>query len=528
MAIYIGDKTTTSLADKTYIEKYGISELLLMENAGQAAFDRIIKIEKELLGTNNEELEEYITNQVFNKICILCASGNNGGDGFVLARKLDYIGRDVEVLLLTSIDKMTESALANYKILTKLGIKISHYKDLVDSDSGFEYLVKNLNTFDLLIDAVFGVGINRPIKDTYKSLFNYINFTRDKKKISVISIDIPSGLDPDIGLPVSSIDNSGDAIMADYTISFDYFKKGFINYKSEIYTGRVYVEELKCKKDIQEEIGLRDRFIYENDLKFEKMNSSYHKGDFGRVCIFAGSEGFYGAARLAVESAVSAGAGLVTLVTSQDVQSVLATNLFEAMTCSYDDEERLDQLVLKAKSVAIGPGIGVNQTCIDKLSYISEKTDVPIIVDADAIRVFSQAKLKLSSRYILTPHLGEFSSLIGVDIETISKDRLYYAKKYAKEKGLILVLKGKNTIITDGDRTLVNTTGNEGMARGGMGDCLTGIIASLASRYEPFEAAYKGVYIHGLCGDEIYKESFTVKASELIKIIPKVMKLMYN
>ena len=537
LAIYIGDKTTTAKVDRTCIEKYGISELVLMENAATSAFYRILEIEKEIYrnikdrirDTDFEDFDSSIFSGLpFKRIAILCGSGNNGGDGFVLARKLKAAGRKVDILFVGNQDKMSQSAQTNYDIIQRLGLDIKHYDNMADIESEIESLMTEIDKYDVLIDAIFGVGINRPVASKYRPLFEAVNSYRLKNETRIIGIDIPSGLDPDTGLPVSDRKNPGVAIRCDYTISFDYFKKGFLNYESEEYTGRVYVESLGCKKDILEEVGLRDRFISKKDLEFNRPKQCAHKGDFGRVCIFAGSKGFYGAARLATESAVGAGSGLVTLISDPDVQAVLAPNLVESMTCNYGDQARLDRLTESANSIAIGPGMGMNQLCIDTLSYISSRTSRPIVVDADAINAFKEADLRLSGRYILTPHLGEFSRLIGLEVDLIKKDRLYYAKKYARENRLVLVLKGKNTIITDGTRTIVNTTGNEGMARGGMGDCLTGIIASLAAKYDPFEAACKGVYLHGLCGDLIYKDSFTVSPSDLIKIIPKVMKLMYN
>ena len=537
MAIYIGDKTSTAKIDRMCMEKYGISELILMENAATSAFNRILKIEDGLYRAAKErvagmDLEKFdrsiFSGLPFNRIGILCGSGNNGGDGFVLARKFQDLGREVDILFVGNPNKLTPSALTNYEIAQKMGIKIYYYKDIADLDTEIELLMSRMEGYDLLIDAIFGVGINRPVASSYRPLFEAINSYKVKNRTRIIAIDTPSGLDPDLGLPAYNKDDEGIAIRSDYTISFDYFKKGFLNYDSEEYTGRVYVEGLGVGLNMLEEIDLKDRFILREDVEMDRPESFAHKGDFGRVCIFAGSKGFYGAARLATEAAVKAGSGLVTLVSQPDVQEVLSHNLIEAMTSNYEDEVRVETIVKSADAIAIGPGMGANQTTIDKLSYISANTSVPIVVDADAINIFSQADLNISSRYILTPHMGEFSRLIGVDSKIIKKDRLYYAKKYARENKLVLVLKGKNTIVTDGYRALVNTTGNQGMARGGMGDCLTGIIASFCAKHQPFHAACMGVYIHGLCGDEIYKKMSTVNPSDLIKIIPNVMKMMYN
>ncbi len=196
------------------------------------------------------------------------------------------------------------------------------------------------------------------------------------------------------------------------------------------------------------------------------------------------------------------------------------------MICLESDKERLDDLIERADAIAFGPGIGKGEDRQRLLKDILTRRNIPTVIDADGIDLLARIDLededfkKKRNKCIITPHLGEFSRISKISIEEIEKDRLTHAKKFAKDNNLILLLKGKNTIITDGSRCMVNTTGNSAMANGGMGDCLTGIITSLcAQSYEPFLAAALGAYLHGACGDEIYKSRQVVNSSELLKII---------
>ncbi len=506
--MYIAGAEFTSLMDRTCIEKYKMPEIMLMENAAEVGFRRIMKIESE-------------NNLNFREITIVCGCGNNGGDGFAIARKLYNIGRDIKIIVIGNISKMSYSAKTNYDIALAMGIELFHLEKGIDISEK----LKELSKSDLVLDCIFGVGLNRNIEGDYKELINCINRLKEENDYKIIAIDIPSGINGSIG------EVMGVSIKADFTITFEFFKKGFLRYDTEKYLGKVYTEKIGIPYKFYNEIEDIASFI-EEDYVLDNLiiREDYsHKGDFGRSVIFAASNGFYGAGYLSTQACVKTGSGLTSLVCSEDVQKILAVKLEEAMTCLYSDSERVEKLLESANAVAFGPGLGNNEKTEKLLQKILSKINIPIVIDADGINVFKAEYVKNNTNCILTPHLGEFSRLSGISIREIEKDRLGYAKKYAKDNELVLVLKGKNTIVTDGIRTMVNTTGNYAMANGGMGDTLTGIITALCAQgYEAFVAATIGVYLHGRCGDSIFENNQVVNATDIIKRIPKELKILYN
>lgn len=262
---------------------------------------------------------------------------------------------------------------------------------------------------------------------------------------------------------------------------------------------------------------------------FKIRKDDCNKSDCGKVLVYAGSRGYYGAAYLTTRAATRTGSGLVSLICDHDVQKVNAIRLIEEMTCSIEESVRVNKLLRNADAVAFGPGMGNTPATKNKLENLLNKYKGPLVIDADGINVLDRNFIDINKRTILTPHLGEFSRLIGVGVEEIKSNRVKYSKEFAKKASCIIVLKGKNTIITNGEDVYINTTGNPGMANGGMGDTLTGMITSLCGQgYDIFKAAIFGVYLHGLCGDYIYEDNFTVNANDLNKVIPKIMKMIYN
>lgn len=254
-----------------------------------------------------------------------------------------------------------------------------------------------------------------------------------------------------------------------------------------------------------------------------------NKIDCGRVLVFAGSKGLYGAAYLTARAATKTGSGLVTLVCDSDVQKINAVRLIEEMTCNIENEDRVIGLIDRADAIAFGPGCGNNLLTRNRLRKLIKYYDGTLVIDADGINVLDSSFVDKNHRTILTPHMGEFSRLTGTSVEEIKKDRVGYAKDFAEKSGAIVVLKGKNTVVTDGLQVYTNTTGNPGMASGGMGDALTGIILSLCGQgYDNFTAACIGVYLHGFCGDYLYDDNYIVNANDLIKYIPKILKMLYN
>lgn len=507
--MYIGGSEFTSIMDKTCIEKYGIPEIILMENAATKGFERI---------------ESIVEKDKSKKFIVVCGCGNNGGDGFAISRKLYNEGYDVSVFVIGNIEKMSSSTKTNYEIIKSIGIDINTLeKETVCNEN--TNLYNKLANADVVLDCIFGVGLNRNIEGSYKTLIEKINYTKEDSGYKVISIDIPSGVNGTTGVIM------GVSIVADCTITFEFYKKGFLRYETEKYLGNVFTEKIgipyKFYNEILPEACFIDKeYVLDNLILKEKYS---HKGDFGKVVMFAGSNGYYGAAYLSTSACVATGSGLTTLVCNEDVQNIVAVKLNEAMTCLYSDTKKMDRLYENADAIGIGPGLGNTADTKRLLKKVIDTFSVPIVIDADGINEFDAEMLNDDSRCIITPHIGEFSRLTKVPIEEIQKDRIKYAQKFAEENNIIVVLKGKNTIVTDGVRTMVNTTGNQAMANGGMGDTLTGIIVSLCGQgYDEFTASAIGVYLHGACGDKVYEENQVVSASDLIKMIPKYLKIMYN
>lgn len=502
----------TNLSDKQCIEKLKMPEILLMENAGNVAFNRILKL--------SEEKKSFI---------VVCGTGNNGGDGFVIARKLNYVKKNVTVVVLGDMNKCSNTAKCNLEIVKNLEIPIFNIcsnEDYFENEKR-EKFIDYLNNADIVIDCIFGTGLNRQIEGFRKNIIDDIN---ENKKI-IYSIDIPSGLNANTGKPM------GISIVADVTVTFEYFKKGFINYCAEGYTGDVYVEFFGVDNLIYDELKLHLNGFFaeftcrENIINLLKVkNKNSHKGDFGKVALFVGAPGFTGAGYLCSKAAVKTGSGLVSVICKDEkMQEILSVKLDEAMTKLFSDIENINYW----DALAFGSGRGSNEETLNELIYLLKEYKKTMVIDADGINILAE-NLDLLTKYgnrkiILTPHVGEFSKLTGLSIETILENRVEIAKKFARKYNLTLVLKGKNTVITNGDNTYINTTGNQSMANGGMGDCLTGIIVSLlGQKYSILESAMLGVYIHGLIGDECFKENQVVNASDIINNISKMLKVLYN
>lgn len=511
--VLICDGAVTKNIDKYCIEKIGIPEIVLMENAARAATDRIINL------SNVKAIK-------MDKIVFFCGIGNNGGDGFAMARYFYNLGKDIKIIVLGNKEKMTVSSKINYEILENIGIEII----FISENDLFEInniILDETKNRDMIIDCIFGVGLNREINGYIKTVITSINEVKEMHcdNIKIISIDSPSGFNSTNGNVMSV------SIAADYTITFEFFKKGFLRYGAERYTGEIFTEKIGVPKDAVYDKGdyaefIDHKFVLDNLKKFENY---VHKGDMGKVCIFAGSKGYTGAAYISTRACSRTGSGLTTLICDKEIQDILSIKLDEEMTCSLDNWERVSSLLEKSDAIAFGPGIGVSEHKQKLLDFLLDKYENTKVIDADGLSMIDYKWLHKKSNSILTPHIGEFSRMINKSIDEIESNRFNLAKQFAKEYEVVLVLKGKNTIVTDGERVMINTTGNKGMANGGMGDALTGIILSLCGQgYDNFMASCIAVYIHGLCGDKIFDKKNTVNATELIKYIPNIMKILYN
>lgn len=255
-----------------------------------------------------------------------------------------------------------------------------------------------------------------------------------------------------------------------------------------------------------------------------RRNQNSYKGDYGQVLVIAGSMGFAGAAYLTTQGAIRSGAGLVTLCAPKEIQDIMSIKLTEAMTINFEQSDKIGNIMVKSNCIAIGPGMGVSKLTLNIVKNTIENADCPIVIDADGINVL-QERLEIleqkNNTIIITPHYGEMARLTGLSIEDIKENKVEVAREFARKHDVIVLLKDHRTIITDGDVVYENSSGNSAMASGGMGDTLTGIIASfIAQGYNPLEATYISAYIHGYCGDKLAENMFCVNATHLIDELP--------
>ena len=495
----IGTSEMTSNIDNACVKELGIPMIVMMENAVHSAIKNI-------------ELSKY------KKFTIVCGTGNNGGDGLGIARHIYVRGGEVYVFIIGKEEKLSECSEINYSILKNMDINVSFINS--DKEEGLNDLAESIKSSDAVIDCIFGTGLKREIKGIYRDAVELMN----KHSKYTYAIDIPSGIKSDSG------DILGVAVKADKTISFEFFKRGFLNYSADGYTGEIVVEGINVPVEIKNKFH-NNEFITERkevSTLIKKREKNAHKGNFGKVNIIAGSKGFYGAACIAAQSSLKMGSGLVTLITYPEAQDILAMKMTEVMTRNLSEEKRVSDILRNSSALGIGPGMGNNEETYKVLERVLNEVSCPVVIDADAISVLEGRKdiIKNCKKEILiTPHPGEISRITGKSIKEINSDRINIAKEAAKELSSIVLLKGNRTIITDGERVYVNPTGNSAMANGGMGDCLTGIITSLAGYKIPlFEAAVSGAYIHGLAGDILSKEKYSVNAGDIMKILPELMK----
>ncbi|EJO5346850.1 NAD(P)H-hydrate dehydratase [Clostridium botulinum] len=487
--------------DNYAIENVGIPSIVLMENAA-------LKI------ISNINLNLY------NRFVVVCGKGNNGGDGLAVARHLHCLNKEVEVFIIDKSKSSTKDFQINYNILKNINLNIKNIRDYEDLD----YLRESIIKSDMTLDAIFGIGLSRKIEGIFKDTISVIN----ENSKNTLAIDVPSGLNANTG------EIEGVCIEANKTVSFEMYKEGFLTYNIDKYLGEIIIEDIGIPEYIlnlfSDDYYIIDEYMFKNN--FKERNKYKHKGDFGKLLVIAGSKGFSGAAFLCTQAAVKSGTGLVTLATSSDIQNILSCKLEEAMTINYENYEEVKKIMLKSNCIAIGPGMGKNRHTEELLRKITKDYNGTMVIDADGINVL-QNNLdiirKSNCKIILTPHLGEFSRITGYDIDYIKKNRLRLAREFAKENQVILLLKGYNTVITNGEKVFVNSTGNSAMASGGMGDCLTGIISSFVSQgYNPIEAAYLAAYLHGYCGEKLSSKMFCVNATQVLDYIPFAIKELQN
>ena len=444
---------------------------------------------------------------------IFCGKGNNGGDGLAIARLLMQKGFAVTIYIIEFGKLGADDFQTNLQRLHDLPIADIHF---IQTKEAFPGIDRN----DIVVDALFGSGLNKPLESLAADLVEHINNT----EAVIVSIDLPSGLFID----ASSKNNK--VVEADHTLAFQCYKRALLVAENAKFIGEVDVLDIGLHTDFLINKTFDQHLIEIDFIKqiFKPRNRFAHKGNFGHALIVTGSYGKIGAAILSAKACLRSGVGLLTAYIPKCGYSVMQSSVPEAMVLTDENENTIASLpddIEKYSVIGIGPGIGTADETQKLISFIIRRYHKPLVIDADALNCLSQQKelLKQLQPYsILTPHLKEFDRLFGD--HTNDFDRINTVKEKAAALQIVIVLKGHHTIIaTPGGQMYFNCTGNAGMAKGGSGDVLTGIITALiAQQYDPVFAAVLGVYLHGLAGD-IAAKTFSKEAmiaSDIIRFLP--------
>lgn len=457
--------------DKNTIEYYGIPSLVLMERAA-------LKV--------TEAMERAKCS--FQRVLVVCGSGNNGGDGFAVARLLHLKGHSVEILVAGDKGKFTEETKRQYEICLHYHVPMTeNIRDVCYSE---------------IVDALFGIGLSRNLDGNYAKLIRKLNDMSGTK----IAVDIPSGISTDNGRVM------GTAFKADFTVTFAYRKLGHVLYPGKLHTGRLIIADPGIGREswLDREAGV---FAFAQKDLYEKLKRvpDGNKGTFGKVLIVAGSPGMAGAAYFAAKAAYKSGCGLVRIYTAQENRIILQTKLPEAILTTYSgmlcDTQKLYDAMAWADVIVAGPGLGRDKTADDIVHRILESASVPVVLDADALNMIAgdtSVLLRTHTDLTVTPHLGEMARLTGKPAAKLKEHLIAEAQAFADKYGVICVLKDAVTVtaVANG-RTYLNLSGNDGMATGGSGDVLSGIIGGLIAQGLGIESAVPAaVFWHGLAGEK--------------------------
>jgi len=499
--------------DRSAIEKFGIPGLVLMENAGLAAASL---------------LHENVPDLVDKKVLIVCGKGNNGGDGFVIARHLFNDDVQVDILLLGKRQQLQSDARVNADIAFKMGIPIYEVTD--KNLTSHSHLLRHCH---IVVDALFGTGLTKPAGGLFEKIIKKINAA----KKYVFAVDIPSGVDSDTGHLI------GPHIKATVTAALVLLKRSHLLYPSAECMGEVQILDISIPHEAIEKQNIPVGWLEFDDIQSltPQRSANTHKGEYGHTLVLAGSKGKGGAAGLTGLAALRVGAGLVTLAVPESCQQALEFNPLETMTVSLPETKSgcistkaIDTILesLQGKnSLAVGPGLSTDKETVQLLEALLPQVECPLVIDADGINALGKSRKlidQIRAETVLTPHPKEMSRLSGWSVQDILSQRIERASEYAQEHDVTLLLKGARTLVAFADGTvLVNPTGNPGMATAGSGDVLTGLIAGLISQGLSVPSATSAAaFIHGMAGD-IYVEAnheVTLIASDLLDKVPEAVK----
>jgi len=472
--------------DRQAIKEYGITQEILMENAGQAAYFTILK-------------EFGIKNK---KFVTFCGVGHNGGDGLVVTRKIYSNGGKVSVFILGDRSKFEGAAKQNFDIINKLQIKVIDLKDVSSA-------LETVNSSDAIIDAIFGTGLDRDVKGKYEDVVKMINASQK----TVFSIDIPSGINGDTGQIM------GSAVKADYTTTFGLPKTGNLLYPGFEQGGKLSVTHISFPPVMQNSDHLK---IATNDsIPIPSRDKDTHKGNYGKVLFIAGASNYLGAPYFAALSFLKAGGGLSYLATPENLVASIGNKGSEIVfvpqkntssgTISLKNKQQLLRFSEDVDMVIIGPGLSLHEETQSLVRELCAEIRKPLLIDGDGITAVAndwECIKKREAPTILTPHLGEMARIVGQNIEDISNNKINILQNTAQELNATIVLKGAHSLIGYPDKRLfINLSGNPGMATAGSGDVLTGTIAAMFGLgFSINDAVRMGVFLHGFAGDLAAKD----------------------
>jgi ADP-dependent NAD(P)H-hydrate dehydratase / NAD(P)H-hydrate epimerase len=476
-------------ADRRTIEEIGIPSIVLMENAGRQVV---------------AAMEARIDSLPEARVAILCGRGNNGGDGFVVARVLHQRGVEVQVFVVGSAGEIRGDARINLDILGRLGLTVVE----IASEEDWEAHGSSVAGYDVIVDALFGTGLSAPLSGLAETVVSDVN----AMGLPIVSVDLPSGLSAD------RPDVIGACVDASLTVTLTSPKLPLVVPPGASHAGDLVIADIGIPDEVIDSVGgPRVEVLTRGEVRavVQPRASDSHKGEFGHVLVVSGSRGKTGAAHLAAMGALRSGAGLVTVATPRSCQATVAAMGAEYMTEGLDETPAgtvaataLDRvLALPADVIAVGPGLGTGTEVRQFVRGLLDRSGVPLVLDADALNAFAGEASSLAGRegldIIITPHPGEMARLTGRQTNEVQADRIEAARALAISNRLYVVLKGHRTVIATPEGTVViNTTGNPGMASGGAGDVLTGMIAAWLAQLLDAEAACRlGVYLHGAAGD---------------------------
>lgn len=487
--------------DGNTIRQFHMPAMVLME---RAALKVVETMKQEILDVSN--------------VLVLCGTGNNGGDGIAIARLLFLAGSKVTIFMPGDRKRLTEETRNQIAIAESYGIR---------TDTTFIE-----KPYTVIVDALFGIGLAREISGDFReALLAVKKFAagNGNQNIPVVAVDMPSGIHSDTGAVM------GIALKASLTVTFGEKKLGQMLYPGTEYCGKCVAAEIGITKESLPKMPKGFTYGKEDFIRLPKRDPDGNKGTFGKLLVIAGSQNMCGAAYLSAMAAFRMGVGMVQIYTDAANRNALAARLPEAIVTVYEEDfSELESCMDWADGVVFGPGIGTNERSAglfrEVLSLLEEKK-LPCVMDADALNLYGEFKIenRFSHPVVMTPHLGEMSRLTGRKISDIKGSLIETAVEYAKEKGIVLVLKDARTAVSWGeDSFYLNSSGNSGMATAGSGDVLAGCIGALIVQgLEPAEAARLGVYLHGLAGDAAAEDKGeeAVMAGDIIEGIVRVRKI---